>query len=102
MRCVQYLLRRVRSHESVAELAEEPSNAPRSPQPVDGAAAGSQLEFAPLGYYDRLKETLPERSAGLWHHSVGLAWAVLETGGSLLSYLNPLSYLHSHRSKKKD
>ena len=95
--CVQYLMRRPRSSNSISDMTDEPSNAPRSPMPGD--PDDGLVQFTPRHYYSRLKETLPERSAGLWHHSVGLAWAVLETGGYMLSYLNPLSYLQSHKKQ---
>ena len=118
----KYLMRKVRSHESIAEMEDEPSNTrPQRPHSsngrpaVDGAEAGERaaaedeekegeeggsLQFTPADYYSRLKETLPERSAGLLHHSAGLAWAVLETTGYFLSYLNPLSYFQSANKKK--
>jgi hypothetical protein len=82
-------------------MSEEPSNGPRSPLPPADADREEMeaMYFTPRNYYSRLKETLPERSAGLWHHSVGLAWAVLETGGYFLAYLNPLSYFQSHQKK---
>ena len=89
-------MRRSRSHESIAEMSEEPSNGPRSPLPAPDGEETQALYFTPHRYYNRLKETLPERSAGLWHHSVGLLWAVLETSGHFLAYLNPLSYWGSH------
>lgn len=124
-------LKRSRSHDSISDMTEEPHNSPGSATSAagisassgsggsgsaSGAGAGGESErgsdeveeneedvsFTAVEYYDRLKETLPQRSAGLVHHSAGLSWAVLETTGYLLSYLNPFSYFQAPSAKKKE
>ena len=106
-------LKRTRSRDSIADMTEEPHNSPDgrdSGGAVDGEAGaggeveedGEEVSITAVEYYDRLKETLPSRSAGLVHHSAGLCWAVMETTGYLLSYLNPFSYFQSPSAKKKD
>ena len=106
-------LKRTQSRDSIVDMTEEPHN---SPDGRDGAEDGSgedgaggagggaeqEVSITATEYYDRLKETLPQRSVGLVHHSAGLCWAVMETTGYLLSYLNPFSYLQSPSAKKKD
>ena len=100
-------LKRSRSHDSIADIADEPSNEPNgreAPAAADDVSddKDDDVSFTAVEYYDRLKETLPQRSAGLVHHSAGLCWAVMETTGYLLSYLNPFSYFQSPSAKKKN
>ena len=97
-------LKRTRSRDSIADMTEEPHNSPdgRDGPADDGTQVEADVSITAVEYYDRLKETLPERSVGLLHHSAGLCWAVMETTGYLLSYLNPFSYLQSPTAKKKD
>ena len=103
-------LKRSRSHDSIADMTEEPHNAsPDGRGDGNGNGGGEangedegEVSISAVEYYDRLKEILPERSAGLVHHSAGLCWAVMETTGYLLSYLNPFSYFQSPTAKKKN
>jgi len=53
---------------------------------------GDKGVSGPRFYVNRLKEKLPARRNELWHHSIGLAWAMLDTSRYVFSYVNPLSY----------
>jgi glycerol-3-phosphate cytidylyltransferase-like family protein len=92
----KYHMRRTRSHESIANMTQEPMNGQGG---GDDEGEDDKVDWSPKAYVSRLKETLPVRSAGLFHHSAGLAWAIVETTGYFLSYLNPLSYFQSHKKK---
>lgn len=98
---------RAKLHENAKKVKESVSKTKSNVKETQDAALAFISEFnpkyllrrhgnngvsGPRYYMSRLKENLPARRSELWHHSVGLAWAVLETTRFAFSYVNPFSY----------
>jgi len=72
--------------------------------PRKGIAAsnvnGNKARFKPTQYAQHLRATIPSSSRGVWHHSIGLAKALVAATFSTISYINPLNCCYSRKRVK--
>jgi choline-phosphate cytidylyltransferase len=60
----------------------------------------SKIEFTPKKYVTKIRTNFKQQSQGVLFHSYGLCKALVNTGLTVASYFNPLSYCE--RKKKKE